>query len=47
MVEVKVRKFGNSLGVILLREVLARLQSGDAHGFPVFFGAGGGAGGLT
>jgi putative addiction module antidote len=29
MVEVKVRKFGNSLGVILPREVLARLQSGE------------------
>jgi putative addiction module antidote len=29
MVEVKVRKFGNSLGVILPREVLARLHSGE------------------
>jgi len=29
MVEVKVRKFGNSLGVILPREVLARLHSSE------------------
>ena len=29
MVEVKVRRFGNSLGVILPREVLSRLKSGD------------------
>jgi putative addiction module antidote len=29
MVEVKIRKFGNSLGVILPKEVLNRLNSGD------------------
>ncbi len=28
MVEVKIRRFGNSLGVILPKEVLARLNSG-------------------
>ncbi len=31
MVEVKVRKFGNSLGVILPKEVLSRLKSGDGE----------------
>jgi putative addiction module antidote len=31
MIEVKVRKFGNSLGVILPREVLSRLKSGDGE----------------
>jgi putative addiction module antidote len=31
MVEVKVRRFGNSLGVILPREVLSRLNSGDGE----------------
>lgn len=29
MVELKVRKFGNSLGVILPKEVINRLQTGD------------------
>ncbi len=29
MVELKVRKFGNSLGVILPKEVISRLQTGD------------------
>jgi putative addiction module antidote len=29
MVEVKIRKFGNSLGVILPKEVLNRLNIGD------------------
>jgi putative addiction module antidote len=29
MVKLKVRKFGNSLGVILPREVLERLKTGD------------------
>ncbi len=29
MVELKVRKFGNSLGVILPKEVIARLRAGD------------------
>ena len=31
MVEVKIRKFGNSLGVILPKEVLTRLNSGDGE----------------
>jgi putative addiction module antidote len=31
MVEVKVRKFGNSLGVILPKEVLSRLNRGDGE----------------
>lgn len=29
MVEVKIRKFGNSLGMILPKEILTRLNSGD------------------
>ncbi|HET8826819.1 MAG TPA: AbrB/MazE/SpoVT family DNA-binding domain-containing protein [Terriglobales bacterium] len=29
MVELKVRKFGNSFGVILPKEVISRLQTGD------------------
>lgn len=29
MVELKVRKFGNSLGVVLPRKVIHRLQTGD------------------
>jgi putative addiction module antidote len=31
MVELKVRKFGNSLGVLLPKEVLARLNAGDGQ----------------
>lgn len=31
MVELKVRKFGNSLGVILPKEVINRLQTGDGE----------------
>lgn len=31
MVEVKVRKFGNSLGVILPREVVCRLNKGEGE----------------
>ena len=31
MVEVKIRKFGNSLGIILPKEVLNRLNSGDGE----------------
>jgi putative addiction module antidote len=31
MIEVKVRKFGNSLGVILPREVLTRLRSQEGE----------------
>jgi putative addiction module antidote len=34
MVELKVRKFGNSLGVVLPKEVIDRLHSGD--GKPLF-----------
>lgn len=34
MVELKVRKFGNSLGVVLPREVVKRLHTGD--GEPLF-----------
>jgi putative addiction module antidote len=31
MVELKVRKFGNSMGVVLPKEVLQRLKSGDGE----------------
>ncbi len=31
MVELKVRKFGNSLGVVLPKEVIQRLQTGDGQ----------------
>ena len=31
MVELKVRKFGNSLGVVLPKEVINRLQTGDGE----------------
>lgn len=31
MVELKVRKFGNSLGVVLPKEVIQRLQTGDGE----------------
>ena len=34
MIKLKVRKFGNSLGVVLPREVINRLQTGD--GEPLF-----------
>lgn len=34
MVELKVRKFGNSLGVVLPKEVIKRLHTGD--GKPLF-----------
>lgn len=34
MVELKVRKFGNSLGVVLPKEVINRLNTGD--GQPLF-----------
>jgi putative addiction module antidote len=34
MVELKVRKFGNSLGVVLPKEVIRRLNTGD--GEPLF-----------
>lgn len=31
MVELKVRKVGNSLGVVLPKEVISRLQTGDGE----------------
>ena len=31
MVELKVRKFGNSLGVVLPKEVISRLRTGDGE----------------
>lgn len=31
MVEIKVRKFGNSLGVVLPKEVINRLHTGDGQ----------------
>ena len=34
MVQLKVRRFGNSLGVVLPKEVIDRLQTGD--GDPLF-----------
>ena len=34
MVQLKVRRFGNSLGVVLPKEVIQRLQAGD--GEPLF-----------
>jgi antitoxin component of MazEF toxin-antitoxin module len=34
VVELKVRKFGNSLGVLLPKDVINRLQTGD--GQPLF-----------
>ena len=34
MIELKVRKFGNSLGVVLPKEVIKRLRTGD--GEPLF-----------
>jgi len=34
MVELKVRKFGNSLGVVLPKEVIARLNTGE--GAPLY-----------
>ena len=34
MIELKIRKFGNSLGVVLPKEVINRLRAGD--GEPLF-----------
>jgi len=31
LVELKIRKFGNSLGVVLPKEVIQRLQAGDGE----------------
>jgi antitoxin component of MazEF toxin-antitoxin module len=33
MVELKIRKFGNLLGVVLPKEVITRRQTGDGNGF--------------
>lgn len=33
MVELKIRKFGNSLGVVLPKEVIDRLQTAMGNGF--------------
>jgi putative addiction module antidote len=36
MSQLKVRKFGNSLGVILPKEVIERLQTGDGQSISLF-----------
>jgi len=41
MVELKVRKFGNSLGVVLPKEVITRLQTGDGEKLFLIEGAAG------
>lgn len=41
MVELKVRKFGNSLGVVLPKEVINRLQTGDGEKLFLVEGAAG------
>jgi putative addiction module antidote len=41
MVELKVRKFGNSLGVVLPKEVINRLQAGDGNKLFLFEATGG------
>ena len=41
MVELKVRKFGNSLGVILPREIINRLQTADGEKLFLIESAGG------
>jgi len=41
MVELKVRKFGNSLGVVLPKEVINRLQTGDGEKLFLIEGASG------
>lgn len=41
MVELKVRKFGNSLGVVLPKEVINRLQTGEGEKLFLVEGAGG------
>lgn len=41
MVELKVRKFGNSLGVVLPKEVITRLQTGDGEKLFLLEGVGG------
>ena len=42
MVELKVRKFGNSLGVVLPKEVIKRLQTGDGQALFLIEAADGG-----
>ena len=42
MVELKVRKFGNSLGVVLPKEVISRLKTGDGEPLFLIEAAGGG-----
>jgi putative addiction module antidote len=41
MVELKVRKFGNSLGVVLPKDVINRLQTGDGEKLFLIEGAAG------
>lgn len=41
MVELKVRKFGNSLGVVLPKDVINRLQTGDGERLFLIEAAGG------
>ncbi|HJT68715.1 MAG TPA: hypothetical protein VJ731_00870 [Terriglobales bacterium] len=41
MVELKVRRFGNSLGVVLPKEVIKRLQTGDGEKLFLIEGAAG------
>lgn len=41
MVELKVRKFGNSLGVVLPKEVISRLQTSDGEKLFLIEGASG------
>ena len=42
MVELKVRKFGNSLGVVLPKEVINRLRTADGEALFLIEGADGG-----
>jgi len=42
MVELKVRKFGNSLGVVLPKEVINRLHTGDGEALFLIEGPDGG-----
>ena len=42
MIELKVRKFGNSLGVVLPKEVINRLHTGDGEPLFLIEAAGGG-----
>ena len=42
MVELRVRKFGNSLGVVLPKEVISRLRTGDGETLFLIEGSDGG-----